>query len=377
VRYSSPADDLLVRIGRRAMACEFEICLPAAQYAEGVETALAALDLVEQLDGQMSVFRSGGELWRVNQTAADGPVQVEPGLFELLERALQLGRETRGAYDITAGPLWQAWGFARRAGAVPSADEIAEARSRVGGHLVQIDPANRTVRFLRPGVQLNLGSIGKGYAVDRCAQRLLAGGIENFLVHGGNSSVLARGSRQGAAGVSRLACPTLPPALLDKPAVAPAGRPAVAPAVDAPEGDSPIFVGRKSGQSPGWSVGLRDPLSMDRRLGEIWLKDRALGTSGAQFQSFRHRGRRYGHILDPRTGWPAEGVLSATVLAPTAALADALSTACYVLGPQAALAYCREQPELAAVIVCPGRGGGGLEIHATQPAPWSAEHTLE
>jgi thiamine biosynthesis lipoprotein len=116
---------------------------------------------------------------------------------------------------------------------------------------------------------------------------------------------------------------------------------------------------------------------MDRRLGEIWLKDRALGTSGAQFQSFRHRGRRYGHILDPRTGWPAEGVLSATVLAPTAALADALSTACYVLGPQAALAYCREQPELAAVIVCPGRGGGGLEIHATQPAPWSAEHTLE
>ncbi len=389
--YSSPADDLLVRIGRRAMACEFEICLPAPQYAEGAETALAALDLVEQLEEQMSVFRAGGELWRVNQTAADGPVEVEPGLFGLLERAVQLGRETGGAYDITAGPLWQAWGFARRAGAVPSPAEIAEARSRVGGHLVQLDPAKRTVRFLRPGVQLNLGSIGKGYAVDRCAQRLLAGGLRNFLVHGGNSSVLARGSRQGAAGAPRPLGPAVPPAPADQPVAAPnpdtaagreSGQPpgqpaAVPPAERAQEGDSPIFAGRKPGQSPGWSVGLRDPLSMDRRLGEIWLADRALGTSGAQFQSFRHRGRRYGHILDPRTGWPAEGVLSATVLAPTAALADALSTACYVLGPQAALAYCRQHAELAAVIICPAPRGGGLEIHATQPAPWSAENTVE
>ena len=94
------------------------------------------------------------------------------------------------------------------------------------------------------------------------------------------------------------------------------------------------------------------------------LSNRALGTSGTQFQSFRHEGRRYGHILDPRSGWPAEGVLSATALAPTAALADALSTAFYVLGPQAALGYCRQHPEIAALLVCPRAGGDGLEIHS-------------
>ncbi len=93
-----------------------------------------------------------------------------------------------------------------------------------------------------------------------------------------------------------------------------------------------------------WKIGVKDPLRDQRRLGQIELHDRALGTSGAQFQSFRHRGRRYGHILDPRTGWPAEGVLSVTVLAPTAAEADALSTAFYVMGPEAAMDYCRHHP---------------------------------
>ena len=89
-----------------------------------------------------------------------------------------------------------------------------------------------------------------------------------------------------------------------------------------------------------------------------------MGASGAQFQSFRHRGKRYGHILDPRTGWPAEGVLSATAIAPSAALADILSTAFYVLGPEAALAYCRQHREVAAVILCPASHGGGLEVHS-------------
>ena len=109
-------------------------------------------------------------------------------------------------------------------------------------------------------------------------------------------------------------------------------------------------------------MGLRDPLHLDRRLSELRLSNRALGTSGTQFQSFRHQGRRYGHILDPRTGWPAEGVFSATALAPGAALADALSTAFYVLGPEAALSYCGQHPGIAAAIVCPA--GGGLKIHA-------------
>ncbi len=107
---------------------------------------------------------------------------------------------------------------------------------------------------------------------------------------------------------------------------------------------------------------MKDPLRDDVRVGEIELRDRALGTSGAQHQSFRHRGRRYGHILDPRSGWPAEGVLAVSVVAPTAAEADAISTAFYVLGPQAAIDYCHQHPPVAAVMFCPVEGNR-WELH--------------
>jgi FAD:protein FMN transferase len=314
----------LVHVSRRAMACEFEVCLPAQQFARGAEAVLQALDLVEQLEAQLSVFLASSEISRINSAAAQGDVEVEPRLFELLELAMRLYRETGGAYDVTAGPLWEAWGFARRAGAVPSEGQLAEARRCVGGNLVELDGRRRTVRFVRPGVQLNLGSIGKGLAVDRCAERLIEAGLSDFLIHGGQSSVLARGSRG----------PSQNPA---------AGK--------------------------GWTVGVRDPLRLDGRLGQLRLADRALGTSGAQFQSFRHQGRRYGHILDPRTGQPAEGVLSATVLAPSAALADGLSTAFYVLGPAAAEAYCREHAEVAAVLICPARCPAGWQIHTAGQVP--------
>ena len=104
--------------------------------------------------------------------------------------------------------------------------------------------------------------------------------------------------------------------------------------------------------------------AIDRRLAEIRLCDRALATSGSGVQFFRHRGRRLGHILDPRTGQPAEGVLSTTVLAPTAAMADALATALYVMGAEGTRQYCRSRPEIAAVIVCPARRAGGIEVQS-------------
>ncbi len=311
----------LVRFSRPAMACQFEICLCAGQYPQGTEAALEALDQVERLEDQLSVFRPHSELSQINAAAAQRAVEVEPRLFALLQRAMKMSRETGGAYDITAGPLWEAWGFARRAGAVPEEDRLEEARSLVGAQLVELDAVGRTVRFLKPGVRLNLGSVGKGFAVDRCGETLLRHGVENFLVHGGNSSVLARGSSTPLAAAS-------------------------------------------SAEPAGWTVGLRDPLRPQQRLRELRLTNRALGTSGAQFQSFRHRGKRYGHILDPRTGWPAEGVLSATAIAPSATFADILSTAFYVLGPEGALAYCRQHVEIAAILVCPASRGGGVEVHS-------------
>lgn len=179
---------------------------------------------------------------------------------------------------------------------------------------MELDSARQTIRFHKHGVKINLGSIGKGYALDVCGERLQTQGVDDYLIHGGQSSVLAH------------------------------GRPA-------------------SEQFDAWEIGIRHPRQPGRRLGVVRLCNRALGTSSGQFQGFRYRGRRYGHILDPRTGQPAEGVYSTTVVAPTAALADALSTAFYVMGLDKALEYCQTHPDIGLFMTCPDLHTENMAIH--------------
>jgi thiamine biosynthesis lipoprotein len=292
------------------MGSFFEVRLPAA-VPGAIDLASRALDLVDALEDQMTIYREDSELSRINATAHLGPVAVEPGLFALLERALGIGRETAGAYDVTSGALSLAWGFIRGPRRVPEPDVLADARARTGAALVQLDPAARTIRFARPGVVLNLGSIGKGHAIDR-----VAGAVRDHwwptpaLVHGGQSSLYALGSPPGTLG----------------------GR---------------------------WEVAVHNPFDPHRPVGVLRLRNRGVGTSGAAFQRFEQGGRRYGHILDPRTGEPpAGGPASVTVVAPTAAEADALSTAFTLLGREAAASYCAGRPGLGAIFVLEGTGGG-------------------
>jgi thiamine biosynthesis lipoprotein len=191
---------------------------------------------------------------------------------------------------------------------------------RVGMHNIEFVPGKSTIRLRQPRVEINLGSIGKGCALDRMSELLVAAGVENLLLHGGNSSVLARGKVRG------------PGLRVQESAVG----------------------SQKSGDAlGGWWIGLCHPLYPERRIGEVLLRDRALGTSGSGTQFFIHEGRRYGHILDPRTGWPAEGTLSTTVAAQTAAQADALATAFYVMGRDQAVDYCRCHPGVAVAIISP------------------------
>jgi FAD:protein FMN transferase len=306
--------DYLLQVGRRAMACDFHVYLNAGQHGGAVEAASQALDLVEQLEAQLTVFRPESEVSVINRDAAARPSAVEARLFDLLSRCVSWSQATGGAYDITAGPLVKVWGFYTRSGRFPEAGEIAEAMQRIGSQHLELDPERRTIQFARPGMELNLGSVGKGYALDRCAEILEAAGVSNFLIHGGQSSILARGARDSASEV------------------------------------------------PEWRVALRHPLHSERRLAELRLRQRTLGTSGSGQQFFFHRGRRYGHVLDPRSGRPAEGVLSATVLAPDAAAADALATAFFVLGVDATLAYCETHPELSVVFVLPGARDGTVAL---------------
>jgi thiamine biosynthesis lipoprotein len=296
---------LLASFRRRAMACEFEVQVGTADAGQSTESVLAALDLVEALEAQLTIYRDDSEVLCINRQAADRPVAVEPRLFALLEMAARLHSETDGALDLTTGPLSDLWGFSRRQGRLPSANEVAETIKRVGMEKVMLDASAHTVSLRERGVSLHLNCIGKGFALDRMAESLASASVEDYLLHGGRSSILARGR-----------CP--------------------------------------SSERPGWTIGLPHPLRPGERLGEIDLVDQALGTSGSATQSFEHKGRRYGHLLDPRTGRPVTGIYTATAIASSAAEADALSTAFYVMGPEKTARFCATRPDLGAILVCPG-----------------------
>jgi thiamine biosynthesis lipoprotein len=299
-----PTDAALLRMARRAMATTFEVILPYGT-PSAVEAAEAALDEIDRLEAQLTVYRDSSEISALNREAASRWVPVEAGLFDLLVLCRRLSEESAGAFDVSIGALIKAWGFYRRRSRVPSDEERTAVLPRIGMSHVQLDRERRAVHYDIAGLEINLGSIGKGYALDRAALRLRQEwGVRHGLMHGGHSSVLAMGSEPG---------------------------------------------GRR-----GWSIGVKHPWEPSRRLAVVWLRDRALATSAATFQHLEYNGRKLGHILDPRTGWPAEGLASATVLAPTAAEADALATAFYILGVEEARAYCTRRPEVAAVLLSTG-----------------------
>lgn len=310
------AKDYVLEVGRRAMACEFRVLLNAGQHTGAVEAATEALDLLEPLEAQLSVYRSHSEISCLNRDAFERECVVERQLFALLSRCVAWHAATHGALEITAGPLVKLWGFYQRAGRFPDPAEVEATLTRVGSQYLQLNPDTQTVRFLRAGMEVNLGAIGKGYALDRCAEILAAAHVDNYLIHGGHSSILARGARSMQA------------------------------------------------TTPEWRVALRHPLRPERRLAEIKLANVCLGTSGSGQQFFYHRGRRYGHVLDPRHGRPAEGVLSVTVLTSRADEADALATAFFVLGVDGAHAFRETRPDVKAVFVLPGTKEGTVSLES-------------
>jgi thiamine biosynthesis lipoprotein len=308
----SSENTLLLHLRRRAMATNFEIILHFGT-PEAVKMGEEAFALLDALEEQMTVYRESSEISRLNRRAFRVPVRVENRLFDLLALAERIHRETEGAYDITAGSLIKAWGFFRGPRRVPDEAEREAARARAGMQWVTLDAQRRTVYYQTPGLEINLGSIGKGYALDRMAGLLSEEwGVSRILLHGGTSSVYAGG------------CPEV--------------------------------------DERGWQVAILHPWNRSRRLARVWLRERALGTSAATHQHLEYNGQKLGHILDPRTGWPASGIASASVLAPSAAEADALSTAFYVGGVECARSYCARHPAIAAILLPEGEGAEPIAL---------------
>jgi thiamine biosynthesis lipoprotein len=267
------------------MATRFEIVLhsenPVALRAAGEE----ALNEVERLEAQLSLYRPGSEISQLNASAAQQPVRVSPELFSLLKSAKQFSDETDGAFDITIAPLVRCWGFMNGSGKIPNPDELTEARNKIGMALVHLNESDFTVRFERPGVMLDLGAIGKGYAVEKAAEILREAGVTSALIHGGTSTMHA------------------------------IGRP--------PNAEF-------------WRVAIAKPKTVSDSssdlLAEVPLKDESLSVSAVWGKSFESNGINFGHVLDPRTGSPVLNSLLAAVVLPFATETDALSTALLVGG---------------------------------------------
>jgi thiamine biosynthesis lipoprotein len=274
-----------VTLARNAMATRFEVVLHGADAAALRAAGEEALSEVERIEAQLSLYQPASEITHLNARAARGPVKVSPALFRLLERAAALHRETGGAFDITIGPLMRCWGFVGGTGRLPDPAALAEARARTGMGLVGLNARDFTVRFAREGVMLDLGAIGKGYAIEEAAGLLREAGVTSALLHGGTSSVHALGRT--------------------------------------PEGEP-------------WKVAIEKPLSSPDESPELLavvpLEDESLSVSAEWGKSFQSGDKTLGHVIDPRTGQPASDAVLAAVVTPSATEGDALSTALLTLG---------------------------------------------
>lgn len=288
------------------MGCLYSIVAYGSD-GEAIAGALeASLDEVDRLDRLMSHYREDSPLSRINREAARAPVTVDRELFDFIALALKYGVESDGSFDITVGSLMKVWGFFRSSGRVPSDQDLNRSRQLTGFRHVALNARERTIRFDRDGVELDLGGIAKGYAVDRAVAVLRRHRVTSALVSACGSTIYGLGHP--------------------------------------PDGTH-------------WTVDIQDPLDEQRTAFSIPLKDRAVSVSGSSEKFFERDGVRYSHIMDPRTGHPVQGVLSVVVQAPTGTSGDAIDNVLFVDGVERGRAFLRRHPDVDAVLLVPAGNG--------------------
>jgi thiamine biosynthesis lipoprotein len=289
----------------RTMGTYVNVTLVTADSAAMAPLAARTLAVFRRVDSLMSNWTTTSEVARLNRDAGSGPVTVEPEVARVLAVSLDLWRDSDHAFDITVEPLVRAWGFLGGHPHVPADSEAAAAWRRVGAQHVHFDPDTRQLRFDDPGTRVDLGGIAKGYAVDAAAETLAAHGVRDALVDlTGNMFAM--------------------------------GRPAGAPA---------------------WRIGIRDPRDRVPYFARLTLSGEGISTSGKYEQYVAADGRTFGHIMDPRTGRPAEGLIAVTLVSKSAFTCDAWDTPLFVLGLDEAKRKALAHPEFSAILVEPGPSG--------------------
>ena len=298
---------------REAMGTKFTIYLYAASEEQAEAAFEASFDEIERLDRTLSNYNPDSELSRINRLAGRKWVTTDPEVFSLLQTCLGYTIRSGGTFDITVGPLMRAWGFFRGQGHYPTARELEQAREKTGWEKVQLDAETRAVHFAVPGMELDPGGIGKGYAVDRVVVLLRRAGVKVAMVDAGSSTLYAMG---------------------------------------APPGEK------------GWLVRVPKPGDLSKTISALLLKDESLSTSGSYEKFFQLNGRTYCHIMDPRTGAPVEGMLQTSVIAADGTTTEALSKPMFVMGTDEGAKYLASFPHVAGLWVTG-------KIDSPQVVPWN------
>jgi thiamine biosynthesis lipoprotein len=283
------------------MGTVLEVTLRAADEPAGRALLDRLYARTADLEAELSSWQPDSSLSRLNAAAGTGPQPVAPELAALLREALPLSARTEGSFDVSVGPLVALWKEAGRRGRLPSAEELASARAKVGAQLVEL--SGERVALAKRGMSIDLGGVAKGHALDRLAALLRAEGVADALLSFGESSIVALGAPEGG------------------------GR---------------------------WRLLVRGPTGA--YVGVVGLRDQALSVSGSLGQFEEIGGRRFGHVIDPRSGMPAQDARVALVLAPTAAAAEGWSKALLVLGPERGLALAEAEPGVEALLLAEDRG---------------------
>jgi thiamine biosynthesis lipoprotein len=259
----------------------------------------AAFDEITRVDLLMSTYKPESQLSQVNRMAGMRPVRVDRELIDTVEDALYVSRLTGGAFDPTVGPLVRLWKIGSDEARIPDKEETDSARKLVDYSQVEVNRTRQTIYIRKKGMSIDLGGIAKGYAADRAVAALKARGIRGGIV-------------------------------------------AVA-------GDIKLFGSREDGKP--WNIGIQHPREKDGLLCTLTLHDAATSSSGDYERYFIKDGVRYHHILDPRTGRPARGLISVTVIARDSWLADGMATGLFVMGPDKGYKLAEGHPEIEVLMV--------------------------
>ncbi|MEY8849086.1 FAD:protein FMN transferase [Psychroserpens sp. XS_ASV72] len=283
----------------KLMGSRFEITVIAKDSIEANNYIDLAIEEISRIEKLISSWDPNSQTSEINSNAGIKPIKVDKELFDLISRAIKISELTDGAFDISYASMDRIWKFDGSMTEMPSEDEIKASVEKVGYNNITLDPENSTVFLKHEGMKIGFGAIGKGYAADRAKTLLVSKGVKSGII---NAS-----------------------------------------------GDMTTWGRQTNGEE--WKVAITNPLNKNKAFALLPITNGAVVTSGNYEKYVNFNGTRYTHIIDPRTGYPATGIISVTVFAPKAELADALSTSVFVMGKEVGLNRIEQLPNIECIII--------------------------